>query len=125
MKKSIIFCILSAMVITMLFTACDNDDQEIIRFSVASERIYVNEPVSSIPTLSLLVRYPGETRWRHFSETIEGFSYELGCEYIIDVEVIPVKDPPMDASAEKYRLKEIVSQVKIQSEGLPDDSVKE
>lgn len=40
--------------------------------------------------------------WEYFYNEIEGFAYEPGFVYKILVAKIPVKDPPMDASAFRY-----------------------
>ena len=57
----------------------------------------------------LRVRAPGETEWRLFYDTIEGFTYEPGFRYVLQVARRTVADPPMDGSSFAYRLLEVLS----------------
>ncbi len=44
----------------------------------------------------------------NFYDAIEGFTFEAGTSYVIDVEITTVEDPPADGSSLAYRLVEIV-----------------
>ena len=43
-----------------------------------------------------------------FYDQIEGFTHVIGTEYVIDVEVTEIADPPADASSLAYRLIETI-----------------
>jgi hypothetical protein len=50
---------------------------------------------------SLLVQQDekiGAEKWAYFYETIEGFDYEEGYRYDLDVKISIVENPPADAS---------------------------
>ncbi len=70
----------------------------------------------------MMVKEGSSTQWRHFDDGIEGFAYELGYEYVLWVTAYPVKDPPQDASSIRYVLKEMVSKIEKDSEGLPEQT---
>jgi hypothetical protein len=55
------------------------------------------------------VKEGSSAQWRGFSEAIEGFNYEVGFEYVIEVKVYDIKNPPADASSKRYVLKRIIS----------------
>ena len=47
--------------------------------------------------------------WGAFYNSIEGFEYEEGYEYVLKVKRDTVPNPPQDASALRYSLVEVVS----------------
>ena len=61
------------------------------------------------PMECLRVRAPGEEEWQLFYESIEGFEFEPGGRYVLEVERTRRPNPPADASRFRYRLIEIVS----------------
>ncbi len=44
----------------------------------------------------------------YFYDAIDGFTFEEGTKYVIDVEITEVEDPPADASSLAYRLVEVI-----------------
>ena len=62
----------------------------------------------------LLTREGGEREY--FYDEIEGFDYEWGYTYEIEVEQSPVKQPMADASSFSYRLKQQLSKEKVAPE---------
>ena len=56
----------------------------------------------------LRVRYAPDAEWELFYDEIEGFDYEPGFVYVLDVEVRRVADPPADGSSLAYRLVRVV-----------------
>jgi len=56
----------------------------------------------------LLVREDPSAEWQLFYDTIQGFDYELGTEYVLEVEVETVPSPLADASSLRYRLVRIL-----------------
>ncbi|MDB4884429.1 MAG: heat-shock protein HslJ, partial [Gemmatimonadetes bacterium] len=60
-------------------------------------------------TRCLRVRVPPDTAWRFFHDPIEGFAFEEGYRWRLDVERRSVANPPADGSAVAYRLVRILS----------------
>ena len=56
----------------------------------------------------LRVRSTPDGEWTLFYGTIEGFDYEPGFVYVLDVEVRRVANPPADGSSLAYRLVRVV-----------------
>ena len=61
------------------------------------------------PQKCMLVKEREEDSWRNFYYRIEGFSYEEGFAYELRVRVLPVENPPADASSLRYVLEEVVT----------------
>ena len=57
----------------------------------------------------LLVKRNVSEEWQFFYGGIEGFDYEEGFEYIIEVKVYDVENPPADGSNKRYVLNRIIS----------------
>ncbi|MBC8616699.1 DUF4377 domain-containing protein [Parabacteroides faecis] len=53
-------------------------------------------------------------------DPIEGFEYEQGYEYVIEVKIEHIENPPADGSSLKYSLIRVISKTKKNSEGLPE-----
>lgn len=127
-----LFRLLLLLWCTAAATACNDkpDDEpagsEIRRYAIASHRIYIdNIPEITIPVLCYLVRPDGENRWQWSRDRIEGFDYVPGTEYDVELEVIPVADPPADAPNSRFRLHRIIGRQTKTSEGLPEGAVLE
>jgi len=60
-------------------------------------------------TRCLRVRVLPDTAWRLFSDSIEGFTFEDGYRWRLDVERRRVPNPPADGSSLAYRLLRVVS----------------
>jgi hypothetical protein len=56
-----------------------------------------------------LVKERADQSWQNFYEEIEGFQYEAGFEYEIQVEVRKIANPPADGSSLKYVLRRVIS----------------
>jgi len=50
----------------------------------------------------------GEDSWQLFYDTIEGFTYEEGHAYELEVDIEKVANPPADGSNLKYSLKKVI-----------------
>lgn len=96
---------------------------EIRRYTIASHRIYVPDAISDMPVLCLLVKPEAETNWQTFSDRIEGFTYVPGTEYDVELEIIPIAEPPADASDRIFRLHRVLQQEVKVSADLPDGAV--
>jgi hypothetical protein len=61
------------------------------------------------PQRCFLIREHESQQWEFFYNAIEGFDYEEGFEYLIEVKVFKISNPPQDASDRRYVLKRIIS----------------
>lgn len=67
-----------------------------------------------------LVKYsPEASNWQYMYNSIEGFEYEPGYEYVLLVNRLELKNVPQDASRYVYRLKNILNKQKKHSERMP------
>ncbi len=64
----------------------------------------------------LMVRASWETVWTPLFTEIEGFDYEPGYEYHLEVKRTPIKNPAADASAYRYELVRVLNKVKKESD---------
>ncbi len=67
------------------------------------------ECVGEVPQNCMQVAEAVDGDYFFFYDQIEGFTFELGTTYVLDVLVEEVPDPPADASSLKYTLVNIVS----------------
>lgn len=121
MKSIVLLSVLSFL----LFSACNKDIEQskTIRLTVGSEKYKWPEGWIIDETFRgdcLIVKYEAEAWgeemaniWMNLCQPIEGFDYVEGCEYDLLVRIIPIKDPPEDASSYKYVLIEKISQTYI------------
>lgn len=123
--------ILSLLVVCMT-AACDKESaaEEILRFTVASERQLVTRQVwgcdEPVTYPVYLVKEGDAAEWRPFDHTIVGFDYTAGFEYRIEVRVEPFPDRTQiadDVPEYLYTLQRTVGIVRKDSEGLPADTV--
>ena len=61
------------------------------------------------PQKCLLTKEREDQPWEYFYGSIEGFDYQEGFEYVIEVTIYEIKNPPADASSKRYVLKRIIS----------------
>lgn len=50
----------------------------------------------------------GTEDWEYFYQTIQGFDYEEGFIYDLDVKIITIENPPADASSLQYQLIKLI-----------------
>nr|WP_129730126.1 DUF4377 domain-containing protein [Parabacteroides goldsteinii] len=104
-------------VFTLSLTGCSKDDITTEQLTIASEtRIGMAEG----PRNCYLVKNENNKNWEFMYNSINGFEYEAGYEYVIEVKIENIKNPPADASSVKYSLIKIISKTKKNSEGLPE-----
>lgn len=60
--------------------------------------------------MCLQVRSPGETQWRLFYDPIQGFEFEEGVGYTLEVGRREILNPPADGSSFAYRLIRVVEE---------------
>ncbi len=100
-------------VISLLMTACENDEPldkvQVIRMSVSNETGiaygFMGEPYECM--LVMTEDNPGVWKSLDF-EAIDGFTYEKGHEYYLEVKRTILANPPQDASNRKYSLVRIL-----------------
>ncbi|MDH6308950.1 hypothetical protein M2451_001592 [Dysgonomonas sp. PFB1-18] len=107
--------------ITLLFGACSNKGT-MEKLVIASQQ---GDCVGVAPMKCLLVKKEGQTNWEFFYNNIEGFNYEPGYEYVLDVKVEKIEYPAADQSALKYTLVKEVSKEQKASDNLPKMQVEE
>jgi len=64
------------------------------------------------PQKCMLVKNKIVGDWTYFYDNIKGFEYEEGYEYLLNVKIETIKNPPADASALKYTLVEVLEKNK-------------
>lgn len=107
MKTNYFLFIIGCIILAFTFS-CNNDDttKNVKTLIVASQQ----KSCTGVGTqLCYLVKEKENLSWEYFYDTIEGFTYKTGYEYVIKVEVITIKNPPADGSSLAYRLIEIIS----------------
>lgn len=87
-----------------------------IRMTVASTTA---DCVGVAPQECFLVKKGDASQWEFLYSPIEGFSYERGYEYTLNVKEVEVRNVPADISSIKYKLVKVVSKVEKSSENLP------
>lgn len=65
------------------------------------------------PMQCLLVRENVKADWTVFYDPIQGFKYEEGTEYKIQVRIEKVKNPPADAANRRYVLEKVLSKKRV------------
>lgn len=98
-----LFAFLLSMV---LLVACKKETFETKTWIVADHKV---DCVGSAPQQCLLVKEAEGDNWQFLYNGIEGFDYEAGFEYRIEVKVYKVKNPPADGSSKRYVLKQIIN----------------
>lgn len=97
-------------------TGCSNDDIKTEQLTIASEtRIGMAEG----PRNCYLVINRNNKNWEFMYDSIEDFEYEPVYEYVIEVKIEHIENPPADGSSLKYSLIRVISKTKKNSEGLP------
>lgn len=111
MKKGM-FALLASF---LLMVSCSSD-KKVVEYTVASQTV----DCSGVGRQKcMLVKKADSSDWEYFYSQIEGFNYEEGFEYVIEVEEQEVENPPADASSIRYILVNEVSKTAKTSEGLP------
>lgn len=85
-------------------------------FTIASQR---GDCVGVAPMECLIVKRDGQTNWEYLYQEIEGFNYEPGYEYVVEVIKETLENPAADQSSIRYILEEVKSKVQKNSEALP------
>ncbi len=67
------------------------------------------------PQKCMLIKGEGQSDWEYFYDQIEGFIFEEGHEYVLEVKTEDVPNPPADAFSIRYILIRQISKVKSSS----------
>jgi len=92
------------------------DAQKVETLTIASQQ---GDCVGVAPMKCLLVKKGDQKDWEFFYNNIEGFNYEPGYEFIIEVKTEKIETPAADQSSLKYILVREVSKTQKTSENLP------
>ena len=65
-----------------------------------------------VPMQCMMFRYTPTDEWLYFYSQIEGFTFEPGYNYELQVIERPVADPPADAPSIRYELRRMVSKTR-------------
>ena len=107
-----------------VFAGCSKDESdEIITLTIASEKRMGYAGWSTNLAPYYLAKNAEDAEWRFFSMYIEGFDYEEGYEYVVEIKVHedPIDPTLADQALISYSLHKIISKEKKNSENLPED----
>ncbi len=104
MKKSVLFIIL---ILPFMLWQCATH-QDVVRYTIASNCV---DCFGVAPQKCMLVKKGDASNWELFYSQIEGFNYEPGYEYVLEVKEEKVEHPAADASSIKYVLVKEVSKI--------------
>lgn len=104
-----VFLLLS-IVIAYSFVGCSSEDgdRHVETIKVASKRVTSNMEYGN----PYLIMRQGDADWSLLYDPIQGFDYEEGYEYLIQVEVWNVEHPITDQYIKNYKLLEVLSKEK-------------
>lgn len=108
MKTSLFYGLLCSL---LLFASCNtldnnsNGDKAYEESWVIGSKTVINND----GLRNFWVKKNGNPVWERCSSTIENFDYEEGYEYLADIKVTTVTNPPQDGSSLKYSLLRIIS----------------
>ena len=97
---------LASVALGVALTGC-SDSTDTTRLWIGPERV---ECEGVAPKMCLQVAESEDGDYQLFYDTIEGFDYQEGTSYVIDVSITEVENPPADASGLQYTLVEIVEE---------------
>ena len=100
----------------LLCLACKSH-KNVFTYTIASETTI---GYGVVPQTCLLVKEGDADGWSLFYSSIEGFNYEPGYEYSVQIEKTAVENPPADGSSIRYKLIKVISKEKKQSVNLPE-----
>jgi len=109
--KKILFITLS---LAFIMLSCGS--AKTVRYTVASQ---TGDCIGVAPQKCLLVKKGSDADWEFFYSHIEGFNYEPGYEYTLEVKEDKVENVPADGSSIRYVLVKEISKTPKTSEGLP------
>ena len=100
----------------VFFSSCAGT-KKLDRMTIASQQ---GDCVGVVPMKCLLVKVKNQDVWSFFYSNIEGFNYESGYEYVIEVRKEVIGNEVVDRSSVRYILVKEISKIQKISEKLPD-----
>ena len=97
---------LAGVALGVALSGC-SESTDATRLWIGPERV---ECEGVAPMMCLQVAESEDGDYQLFYDTIEGFDYQEGTSYVIDVSITEVENPPADASSLQYTLVEIVEE---------------
>ena len=97
---------LASVALGVALSGC-SDSTDTTRLWIGPDRVEC-EGVALMMCLQIAESEDGD--YQLFYDTIEGFDYQEGTSYVIDVSITEVENPPADASGLQYTLVEIVEE---------------
>ena len=116
MNKQIIISALLAALLGLV--SCEREDREdkveqVMVYVSAETGLFYNVP-NTTPEEGMMIRIEGEDNYICVAfNTIAGFTYEKGNEYVLLVKKTTLANPPKDSGSTRYKLIRIVSQRKL------------
>ena len=112
-----------ATILGLTFSSCTSDGDEDIRdwseekvIEISSEIVPVNAFGEPSEVDGMLVRIDGENQWKAYPITfIDGFEFESGYLYTLQVKIIHVANPPQDDYNVQFKLLSLISKTKVDS----------
>jgi hypothetical protein len=108
-KRAFLFHLL--ILICLGFLACQksqrsDQNSEVVQMTVANHKEACS---GSAPMECLLVQKKGFQDWELFYNQIEGFQYEPGFIYQLEVRIEPISNPLQDGASARYILIRVIS----------------
>ncbi|MFL1894495.1 DUF4377 domain-containing protein [Aquimarina sp. 2-A2] len=97
--------LISVVLLTLFFASC----KETKRILIADHLVDCTGVGSQ---QCMLIKENPDDDWTLFYDKIEGFEFEEGFSYEIEVEVTAIDNPPADGSSLRYRLSKVLSKTK-------------
>lgn len=108
---------ISFLALFFFFCSCNSKkNRNTEKITVASEQA---DCVGVGTMKCLLVKNNGDEEWEFFYNNIEGFSYEPGFEYKLEIRKEFRDNPAADQSSTRYVLVRVISKVQKRSDNLP------
>ncbi len=101
-----------------LYVSCTNTTKT-EKLVIASEQI---DCVGVGLQKCLLIKNEGDKDWQYWYSGIEGFNYERGYEYVIEVRKETIDSPAADQSSLKYIFVKEISKKRKASDNMPQMS---
>jgi hypothetical protein len=104
------------LLLSISLSSCSSQEVKLVETTQLRVNHYKKPAMGLSPTLVYLVQEfdkIGTNSWSNFYSEIEGFHYELGYVYTLDIKKEIIEYPPQDASSIKYSLISEVSKTKV------------
>lgn len=96
----------AALAVLAACTLTGPEPDEVLVLEIGPERV---DCMGAFPQQCLLVRSDSSEEWSYFYDHIEGFTYEEGFVYRVEVLRRQIRNPPADGSSVAYRLIRVLS----------------